>query len=101
MPQDYKSCGIVSWAKNVQAWVQSKNFIFESMELAERKLRLIERLMRVRSQVVLEQLDELLIRAEMESRAEESLKAIDNNDPVALDDFTQNNQSWIKKKPLK
>ena len=71
------------------------------MEQAERKLRLIERLMRVRSQVVLEQLDELLIRAEMESRAEESLKAIDNNDAMALDDFIQNNQSWIKKKPLK
>jgi len=71
------------------------------MELSERKLRLIERLMRVRSQAVLEQLDELLIRAEMESRAEESLKAIDTNDVVALDDFTQNNQSWLKKRASK
>lgn len=78
-----------------------ENFIFEEMELSEKKLRLIERLMRVRNQVVLEQLEELLVRAEMELRAEESLKAIENNDVVALDGFTQNNQSWIKKRASK
>lgn len=68
------------------------------MELSDKKLSLIERLMRVRKQEILEQLEELLIRAEMESRAEESLKSIENNDVVSLDDFTQNNQSWLKKR---
>ncbi len=71
------------------------------MELSEKKLSLIERLMRVRKQEILEQLEDLLIRAEMESRADESLKAIEKNDVVALDDFTKNNQSWIKKKAIK
>lgn len=71
------------------------------MELSEKKLSLIERLMRVRKQEILEQLEDLLIRAEMESRADESLKAIEKNDVVALDDFTKTNQSWIKKKAIK
>ena len=71
------------------------------MELSEKKLNLIERLMRVRKQEILEQLEELLIRAEMESQADESLKAIEKDDVVALDDFAKNNQSWIKKKALK
>ena len=71
------------------------------MELSEKKLSLIERVMRVRKQEILEQLEDLLIRAEMESRADESLKAIEKNDVVALDDFTKNNQSWIKKKAIK
>ena len=71
------------------------------MELSEKKLSLIERLMRVSNQEILEQLEELLIRAEMESRADESLQAIENNDVVALDDFAKNNQSWIKKKAIK
>ena len=78
-----------------------ENPIFGNMELSEKKLSLIERVMRVRKQEILEQLEDLLIRAEMESRADESLKAIEKNDVVALDDFTKNNQSWIKKKAIK
>ena len=71
------------------------------MELSEKKLSLIERLMRVRKQEILDQLEELLIRSEMELRADESLKAIEKGDVIALDDFTKSNQSWIKKKALK
>lgn len=68
------------------------------MDLSDKKLRLIERLMRVRNQVILDQLEELLIRAEMESRADESLKAVEKDDVLSLDDFTQSNQAWLKKK---
>jgi len=71
------------------------------MELSDKKLKLIERLMRVRNQEILEQLEELLIRAEMELRAEDSLRAIENNNVISLDDFTQSNQDWLKKKATK
>jgi hypothetical protein len=67
------------------------------MGLSEKKLRVIERLMRVRKQEIIEQVEELLIRAEMESRAEQSLEAIENEDVITLDDFTQSNKSWIRK----
>lgn len=68
------------------------------MELSDRKLSLITRLMQVRKHEILEQLEDLLIRAEMEARADESLNAIAKNDVVALDDFSKSNQSWIKKR---
>ena len=68
------------------------------MELSDIKLKLIERLMRVGNQAVLEQLEELLIRAEMEARADESLKAIGKGNLVNLEEFTKSNQSWIKKR---
>lgn len=71
------------------------------MELSDKKLKLIERLMRVRNQEILEQLEALLIRAEMELRAEDSLRAIENNNVISLDDFTQSNQDWLKKKATK
>jgi len=71
------------------------------MELSEQKLSLIERLMRVRSQQTLAQVEEILIRAEMESRALESMAAIENKDIVTLDEFTQSNQTWLKKRNSK
>lgn len=71
------------------------------MELSDKKLHLIARLMQVRKHEILEQLEELLIRAEMEARADESLKAIEKNDVVSLDGFTESNQSWIQKSATK
>lgn len=67
------------------------------MELSAKKLSLIERLMRVTRQETLAQVEELLVRAEMEARAVESLEAIDNNDVVSLADFTKNNKVWLEK----
>ncbi len=58
------------------------------MELSEQKLSLIERHMRLRSQQTLAQVEEILIRAEMESLALESMAAIENKDIVTLDEFT-------------
>jgi len=71
------------------------------MELAKKKLSLIERLMRVGNQETLEQVEELLVRVEMESRAKESLRAIEENDVVSLEDFGKKNQSWLQKKSTK
>jgi len=38
---------------------------------------------------------ELSIRKEIESRAEESIRAIENNDVISFDQFTQSNKSWL------
>lgn len=71
------------------------------MELSEKKLSLIERLMRVRNQETLSQVEELLIRAEMESRAYEALDDIAKNETITLNQFNESNQSWIKKRTSK
>ena len=92
------TCLVVVWQKFSGS---SENPIFEIMELSDKKLHLIARLMQVRKHEILEQLEELLIRAEMEARADESLKAIEKNDVVSLDGFTESNQSWIQKSATK
>ncbi|MCA1752620.1 MAG: hypothetical protein ABR572_04060 [Cryomorphaceae bacterium] len=71
------------------------------MERSEQKLSLIERLMRVRRQETLTQVEEILIRAEMELRAEESMAAIEKKDVLPPDEFTESNQSWLRKKGSK
>lgn len=78
-----------------------KFITFENMKLSEQKLNLIERLMRVRKQETLALVEDLLIRAEMESRAVESTEAIEKGDVVSLDKFTKNNQAWLKKRASK
>lgn len=57
--------------------------------------------MRVRSQETLAGVEEMLIRAEMESRAKESEEAIDNGHVVSLEQFNKNNEAWLKKKASK
>jgi hypothetical protein len=70
------------------------------MDTADKKLNLIERLVRVKKDSTLQQVEEILIQAEMESRARESIKAIENDEVVSLDKFAKNNQSWLKKKTI-
>jgi hypothetical protein len=53
-----------------------------SMELSEQKLHLIERLMRVTTSETLTRVEEILAQAELESRAEISLKAIKDHETV-------------------
>jgi len=57
--------------------------------------------MKVKRAVILEKIETLLIHSEMEIRAEESIKAIQQNETVTLDQFTQNNRSWIENKATK
>lgn len=68
------------------------------MELSEQKLSLIEKVMRVKTQETLSRIEDFLIQAEMEARANESLDAIKDNNVVSFDEFTQNNKDWIAKK---
>ena len=71
------------------------------MELSKQKLSLIERLMGVRKQETLAMVEEILTRAEMELRANESEEAIEKGNVVSLDEFTQKNQDWLKKRASK
>lgn len=57
--------------------------------------------MGVKNQDKLAQLEELILRAEMEVRAAKSIEAIDNNDIVSLADFTKKNKAWLEKKASK
>ncbi len=65
------------------------------------KLGLIDRLMRVQEASTLQRMEKLITQAEMESRAEESLKAIDKGDVLSMDEFRKENRQWLKKKYTK
>lgn len=57
--------------------------------------------MKVGNKETLDQVDEILSRAEMESRAHESVKAIDNGDVVTLKEFADKNKDWLRKRTSK
>lgn len=65
------------------------------------KLGIIDRLMRVQEASTLQRIEKLIIQAEMESRAEKSLKAIDKGDVLSMDEFRKENRQWLKKKYTK
>lgn len=65
------------------------------------KLSLIDRLMKVHEVSTLKRMEDLIIQAEMESRAEKSLKAIENGDINEIDQFRKANKQWLKKKYTK
>jgi len=65
------------------------------------KLSLVDRLMRVKEASTLQRMEKLITQAEMESRAEKSLKAIDKGDVLSMDEFSKENKQWLKKKYTK
>ena len=65
------------------------------------KLSLIDRLMKVKEASTLQRMEKLITQAEMESRAEESLKAIDKGDVLSMDEFSKQNKQWLKKRYTK
>ena len=62
------------------------------------KLGLIDRLMKMQKASTLKRMDELLTQAEMESRAEESLEAIERGEVLSMDDFRKENKQWRERK---
>ena len=62
------------------------------------KLGLIDRLMKTQKTSTLKRMDELLTQAEMESRAEESLEAIEKGDVLSMDEFRKKNRQWREKR---
>ena len=62
------------------------------------KLGLIDRLMKMQKASTLKRMDELLTQAEMESRAEESLEAIERGEVLSMDEFRKENKQWGERK---
>lgn len=71
------------------------------MSLESIKLELIERLLKLNDASTLHKLDELIFQAQLESRATESMKEIENDKTVSLDDFARKNRQWLKDNSLK
>jgi len=65
------------------------------------KLGLIDRLMKVQEASTLQRMENLMIQAELESQAEESLKAVEKGQVLSLDEFRKENRQWLKEKYTK
>lgn len=62
------------------------------------KLGLIERLMKLQNVSALRKVEKSIIQAEMEARAEESLKAIKGGEVLSIDEFRKENRKWAKER---
>lgn len=67
------------------------------MEAETLKLGIIDRLMKINDTSALKRMDELITQAELESRTDESLKAIDKGNILSIDAFRNENEEWRKK----
>lgn len=60
-----------------------------------KQYELIERLMKIKKLAALKQLDEILVRLEMESRAIESEEAIEEGSVMSLEEFSRKSNEWL------
>ena len=70
------------------------------MSITTKKLHLIERLMQTKEEKVLHYYEELLVKAEMQARAEESLEAIEKGDTRPISEFRKDVQGWKKQQAI-
>lgn len=61
-----------------------------------RRQQLADRVMQVERESTLREVEELLIRAEMQARHEESMEAIRNGDVMTAKEFRQSNSEWLR-----
>ena len=61
-----------------------------------KQYELINRLMKIKRIGALNELDETLIRIEMESRAIESDEAIDSGKVLSLEEFSRKSNEWLE-----
>lgn len=71
------------------------------MNAEKLKLTIIQRVMKIDSKSSLERIEELLIREEMQRRADESIAAIEKGEVVSIEDFAKSNQEWLKQRNIK
>jgi hypothetical protein len=71
------------------------------MNLSTKKLDLIERVMQIREESILKNYEDLLTQAELQSRTDESLKAIQVGEVISIDEFNNSNKQWLKKNSTK
>ena len=60
------------------------------------KISIIDRVKKIEDKSILVKLEELVTQAEMEDRAEESLRAIREGNVLTLEEFRQKNEEWWK-----
>lgn len=61
-----------------------------------RRQQLADRLMQVERESTLREVEELLIRAEMQARHEESMEAVRNGDVLTASEFRESNRQWLR-----
>jgi len=67
-----------------------------STETLSRRQQLADRLMQVESESILREVDELLTRAEIQARHEESMEAIRNGDVITASEFRESKRQWLR-----
>tara|TARA_R110002050_G_scaffold200492_1_gene335369 strand:+ start:28563 stop:28811 length:249 start_codon:yes stop_codon:yes gene_type:complete len=70
------------------------------MGIEAKKLDIIARLMKVRKEDVLKKYEQLLIEAQLFTRTEESMQAIENGQTVTLENFSKGNKEWMESKNI-
>jgi hypothetical protein len=68
------------------------------MGFSERKLNVINQLMQVGDHSTLKQVEEILIRDQMEAEIQESVQNIEKGEVVSLEEFKKRNQNWLKRR---
>jgi hypothetical protein len=71
------------------------------MGIESQKLDIIERLMNVRKEAVITKYEQLLTEAQLFTRTDESVKAIENGQTITLENFSKGNKEWLKSKSIR
>lgn len=71
------------------------------MTVEKLKLNLIERVMKIDKSSTLEIIEDLIIQAEMEARAKESIESIEKGEVHSLEEFRQMNKKWLTENTMK
>jgi len=69
--------------------------------IASRRQELADRIMRIEEEKSLEQLEEMLQSIELRERVEESMRAIERGDVIALEEFHKRNVEWLRENATK
>jgi len=67
-----------------------------STAIITRKQELAERLLQVEKIQILDEINEILIKAEMQARVEESERDIEAGNVMTLEEFHRRNREWLK-----
>lgn len=61
-----------------------------------RKQELAERLLQVEKPQILDEIDEILVKAEMQARVEESLRDIEKGNVMTIEEFRSRSKKWLR-----
>jgi len=67
-----------------------------STVIASRKQELAERIMHIDQEKFLDQIDEILMKAEMQARVDESVAELERGEGISLENHRLNAAAWIQ-----